>query len=261
MNAKKPWEIHHDESIGEEGGMALSNLDRSQSMIGQLQDIIDREDSLPAWVQAKLNSVYEDLDDVHGYMTHLSKHVGEYDEDVLPYNYEEYYDDEDQDFEGDEDEYEDDEDFDDEFSDEYEDEDDVVEGDLSERKRRRKRRKSSKNKGLWYNIDRRRKAGKRPKRPGEEGYPKTLDIKKKNEGLIREMVQLILEKRRKKKKRKCKGTESSPVGSPRQRSFCKRMCGMRRVNTGSKTAKDPDSCINQALRRWRCRCSKLSHQA
>ena len=32
--------------------------------------------------------------------------------------------------------------------------------------------------GLWANIHARRKAGKRPKRPGEKGYPKTLDIEK-----------------------------------------------------------------------------------
>lgn len=31
-------------------------------------------------------------------------------------------------------------------------------------------------KGLWYNIHKRRKAGKKPHRPGEKGYPKTLDI-------------------------------------------------------------------------------------
>lgn len=53
---------------------------------------------------------------------------------------------------------------------------------------------------------------------------------------------------------KCVGTESSPVGSPRQRSFCKRMCGHKKKNTNSETANDPDSCINQALRRWKCRC-------
>jgi hypothetical protein len=56
--------------------------------------------------------------------------------------------------------------------------------------------------------------------------------------------------------KKCKGTKKAPVGSPRQRSFCSRMCGHRKKNTGSKTAKDRDSCINQSLRRWRCRCSK-----
>lgn len=56
--------------------------------------------------------------------------------------------------------------------------------------------------------------------------------------------------------KKCKGSEKAPVGSPRQRSFCRRMCGHRKKNTGSKTAKDPDSCINQSLRRWKCRCRK-----
>ena len=32
------------------------------------------------------------------------------------------------------------------------------------------------NESLWANIHKRRKAGKRPKRPGEKGYPKTLKI-------------------------------------------------------------------------------------
>lgn len=31
-------------------------------------------------------------------------------------------------------------------------------------------------KGLWANIHARRKAGKSPKKPGEKGYPKTLDV-------------------------------------------------------------------------------------
>lgn len=34
--------------------------------------------------------------------------------------------------------------------------------------------KRKKKKGLWDNVHARRKAGKRPKRPGEEGYPKAL---------------------------------------------------------------------------------------
>jgi len=33
-----------------------------------------------------------------------------------------------------------------------------------------------KNKGLWHNIHQRRKKGLPPKKPGEKGYPKTLDI-------------------------------------------------------------------------------------
>ena len=53
---------------------------------------------------------------------------------------------------------------------------------------------------------------------------------------------------------KCIGTKSSPVGSPRQRSFCARMCGHKKKNTKNKAKKDPDSCINQSLRRWKCRC-------
>jgi hypothetical protein len=35
---------------------------------------------------------------------------------------------------------------------------------------------SESKKGLWDNIWSRRRAGKRPKRPGEKGYPKTLGI-------------------------------------------------------------------------------------
>ena len=54
---------------------------------------------------------------------------------------------------------------------------------------------------------------------------------------------------------KCIGTKSSPVGSPRQRAFCGRMCGHKKKNTGADAKSDPDSCINQALRRWKCRCS------
>lgn len=34
--------------------------------------------------------------------------------------------------------------------------------------------------GLWDNIWARRRAGKRPKRPGEKGYPKTLDIEEED---------------------------------------------------------------------------------
>ena len=52
-------------------------------------------------------------------------------------------------------------------------------------------------------------------------------------------------------------TEKNPKGkrAKRQNSFCSRMCGMKRVNTGSKTKKDPDSRINKSLRKWNCKCS------
>ena len=111
----------------------------------------------------------------------------------------------------------------------------------------------SKRKGMWYYINRKRKQGRKPAKPGEQGYPdeKTWkELTTESELLLREIVsEFLLEK-------KCKGYMKSPVGSPRQRSFCKRMCGMRSKNTGSETASDPDSCINQSLRRWHCRCSR-----
>jgi hypothetical protein len=52
-------------------------------------------------------------------------------------------------------------------------------------------------------------------------------------------------------------TESNPKGkrAKRQNSFCARMCGMKRHETGSKTKKDPDSRINKSLRKWNCKCS------
>jgi hypothetical protein len=38
----------------------------------------------------------------------------------------------------------------------------------------------------------------------------------------------------------------------RRKSFCARMGGMKKRLTGSKTAHDPDSRINKALRKWNC---------
>ena len=43
-----------------------------------------------------------------------------------------------------------------------------------------------------------------------------------------------------------------PEGGPRKKSFCARMEGMKRKNTSSKTANDPDSRINKSLRKWKC---------
>lgn len=135
-----------------------------------------------------------------------------------------------------------------------------------------------KNPGLWCNIHQRRRDGKPKKKRGQKGYPKTLDLDEATVAVARavgltlseaeeiiffldemclEDVSLFFNSDQRlfeKKKPKCKGSESAPVGSPRQRSFCKRMCGHKKKNTGSKTASDPDSCIRQALRRWKCRC-------
>ena len=38
----------------------------------------------------------------------------------------------------------------------------------------------------------------------------------------------------------------------RRKSFCSRMKGMKKRLTSAKTANDPDSRINKALRRWNC---------
>jgi len=38
----------------------------------------------------------------------------------------------------------------------------------------------------------------------------------------------------------------------RRKSFCKRMTGMKKKLTSAKTARDPDSRINKALRKWNC---------
>jgi len=49
-------------------------------------------------------------------------------------------------------------------------------------------------------------------------------------------------------------TEKNPKGkrAARRRSFCSRMSGMKKRLTSSKNARDPDSPINKALRRWNC---------
>lgn len=38
----------------------------------------------------------------------------------------------------------------------------------------------------------------------------------------------------------------------RRKSFCARMEGMKKKNTSSATAKDPNSRINKSLRAWNC---------
>jgi hypothetical protein len=49
-------------------------------------------------------------------------------------------------------------------------------------------------------------------------------------------------------------TEKKPKGkrAKRRANFCRRMKGMKDKLTSTKTARDPDSRINKALRRWRC---------
>ena len=46
--------------------------------------------------------------------------------------------------------------------------------------------------------------------------------------------------------------KKSPKSAARRKSFCARMEGMKKKNTSSKTANDPDSRINKSLRAWDC---------
>ena len=46
--------------------------------------------------------------------------------------------------------------------------------------------------------------------------------------------------------------KKSPKAAARRKSFCARMQGMKKKRTGSKTANDPNSRINKALRKWDC---------
>ena len=45
---------------------------------------------------------------------------------------------------------------------------------------------------------------------------------------------------------------NSPKAAKRRKSFCARMMGMKKRNTSAKTANDPNSRINKALRKWDC---------
>lgn len=44
----------------------------------------------------------------------------------------------------------------------------------------------------------------------------------------------------------------SPASAARRKSFCARMSGMKSKLTSSETARDPNSRINKALRKWDC---------
>ena len=43
-----------------------------------------------------------------------------------------------------------------------------------------------------------------------------------------------------------------PGGGSRKKSFCARMKGMKKRRTSAKTARDPNSRLRKARRRWKC---------
>ena len=119
-----------------------------------------------------------------------------------------------------------------------------------------------KKKGLWDNIHAKRKRGEKPAKKGDKDYPKTLNVEgaawtkkagKNPEGGLNE-------KGRKSYERENPGSDlkaPQPEGGSRKKSFCARMGGMKKKLTSSKTANDPDSRINKALRKWKCNEAKV----
>ncbi len=133
--------------------------------------------------------------------------------------------------------------------------------------------------GLWANIRAKRARGERMRKPGEEGAPTDAQIKS-----IRASEEVELDESeawtRKEGQSESgglnrKGIESYRRANPgsklsmavttkpsklkpgskaanRRKSFCARMGGMKRRLTSAKTARDPDSRINKALRKWNC---------
>ena len=140
--------------------------------------------------------------------------------------------------------------------------------------------------GLWANIRAKRARGERPAKPGEKGYPKTLNIEQYEEDdgpLTEDQLEQLREGEAWTRKEgqnpsgglNRKGIESYRRANPgsklsmavttkpsklkpgskaanRRKSFCARMGGMKRRLTSAKTARDPDSRINKALRKWNC---------
>ena len=144
----KDWNEGHPDHEGE---MAVSQLHRISEMAQELLELIGENDDLQGWIQYKISRAFNDMNDAYNYIEAQSHMDSDDHED-----YEEDYDDE----ECEEEDY-----------DEYEDDDeDTMSMDIEEGKKKKG------GKGLWHNIHARRKAGKRPKRPGQKGYPKTLDI-------------------------------------------------------------------------------------
>jgi len=120
-----------------EGEMAISQLHRIAEMAEMLLDIIGENDELPGWVQYKLGQAYSDMSDLFGYMESKSHDLHDGD---LSY-----------------------------------DDHGMMSVDIEDESMTEVKKKKSKN-NLWANIRARRKAGKPRLKPGQKGYPKTLDI-------------------------------------------------------------------------------------
>jgi hypothetical protein len=95
------------------------------------------------------------------------------------------------------------------------------------------------------------------KKTVDEGAAWTKKAGKNKEGGLNE-------KGRKSYERENPGSDlkaPQPEGGSRKKSFCARMGGMKKKLTSSKTANDPDSRINKALRKWKCNEEELKEVA
>ena len=123
--------------------------------------------------------------------------------------------------------------------------------------------------GLWANIHAKRKrikagSGERMRKPGSKGAPTEENLKRsqaKSGAWTRKEGKNpsggLNEKGRRSYERENPGSDlkaPQPEGGSRKKSFCARMCGMKKKRTGSKGKSDPNSRINKALRKWKCRC-------
>jgi len=132
-----------------------------------------------------------------------------------------------------------------------------------------KEERNKKKPGLWANIHAKRKRGERAAKPGEEGYPKTLNIESKSPawqrkagknpegGLNQKGVASYRAANPGSKLKTAVTTKPSKLkkgskSAKRRKSFCARMSGMKKRLTSAKTANDPDSRINKSLRKWNC---------
>lgn len=126
-----------------------------------------------------------------------------------------------------------------------------------------------KKRGLWDNIHAKRRriaagSGERMRKPGSKGAPTEENIKRsqaRGGAWTRKEGQNpsggLNEKGRKSYERQNPGSNlqaPQPEGGSRKKSFCARMCGMKKRRTGAKGKRDPNSRINKALRKWKCRC-------
>tara|TARA_R100000654_G_scaffold40965_1_gene67077 strand:+ start:61 stop:351 length:291 start_codon:yes stop_codon:yes gene_type:complete len=94
------------------------------------------------------------------------------------------------------------------------------------------KKKTSKKTAAWQ-----RKAGKNPE--GGLNSKGRASYKRQTGGTLKPPVS-------------AKKAKTSKKAAARRKSFCARMKGMKAKNTGSKTARDPNSRINKSLRKWDC---------